>query len=181
MRFYSEIQKISLAKEAAIKAWRFAKKVVATTDYSDSNQRHRNKILIDHFVSKLGEEAAKEVLSQFSEVVGPDYNIYIAKEKSWEDDLFVNDVGVAVKTQLRRSALQYGLSWTFQSGEIRRDLILDRPEAWVIFVECDEQHPYEMYVYPPLQVKELVFGEPKLQHLKGHKKVVYADTLKLNF
>lgn len=157
----------------------FAKEVVATTDYSDSNQRSRNKIQVDHFISKLGEEAAKDVLSKFGDVVGPDYNIYQPEEKSWEDDLFVNGVAVAVKTQLRRSAVLYGLSWVFQSGETRKDVILDKPDAWVVFVECDDQHPYDMYVYPPLQVKELVFGEPKLQHLIGHKKVVYADTLQL--
>jgi len=35
-------------------------------------------------------------------------------------------------------------------------------------------------VYPLFQIKELVFGEPMLAKLKGHKKVVYANTLPLS-
>ncbi len=180
MKFYSEVQLVSLDKHVAIRAWQFARDVVVTTDYSDSNQQQVNKIRIDHFVSKLGEEAAREVFSKFAKVDGPDYQIYLPQEKSWEDDLFVDGVGIAVKTQLRRSAQRYGLSWTFQAGDQRRDSILHEPDAWVVFVECNDQQPYNMYVYPALQVKELVFDEPKLQHLKGHKKVVYADSLKFH-
>ncbi len=177
MKYYSEIQRVNLNKEFALKAWEFAKKVTTTTDYSDTNQIQLRKIELDHFVSKLGEEAVKIVLSNYGMVTGPDYTIYNSDKKSWDDDLFIDGSGVAVKTQMRSAALKYSLSWTFQSALSRKDLILNKPDAWVIFVECDDTSPYDMYVYPPKQIKELIFEEPKLQHLKGHKKVVYAKTL----
>jgi hypothetical protein len=180
LKYYTSIQKVTLDKEIALAAWAFAKKVTPTTNYSDSNQLELKKIRTDHFISKLGEEATKNVLMQFGTVRGPDYTIYPLDKKSWDDDLFFNDTGIAVKTQMRSAALKYSLSWTFQAGKFRKDLILERPDAWVIFVECDDTIPYDMYVYPPFQIKELTFEEPKLDHLKGHKKVVYAQTIKLD-
>lgn len=158
-------------------AWDFAGKVTETTNYSDSNQSLLKKIKDDHFVSKLGEEAAKIVLSEFGVVKGPDYMIYEAKQKSWDDDLFVNNIGFAIKTQRRTAAKKYSLSWTFQSGTMRKDSILQRPLAWVIFVEYDDTQPYNCHVYPPYQINNLIFDVPKLAHLRGHKKVVYAETL----
>lgn len=118
-----------------------------------------------------------KVLLQYADVKGPDYNIYSGKQKTWDDDLLVNTIGVAVKTQRRTNANKYTLSWTFQCSQQRRDVILDKPDAWVIFVEYDDMQPYNCYVYPPYQIKELKFDEPKLQHLKLSKKVIYAKDL----
>lgn len=176
MKFYSNIRQVNLGREAVLRAWDFATKVIATTDYSDSNQSLIKKIKDDHFVSKLGEEACKIVLSEFGNVKGPDYNIYPVKQKSWEADLFINDIGFAVKTQRNTAAKKYSLSWTFQAGEKRKDSILEEPEAWVMFVEYDDSQPYLCNVYQPYQIKDLNFEEPKLLHLKGHKKVVYAKS-----
>lgn len=155
----------------------FGALVCGTTNYTDSNQLSQSKITTDHFISKLGEEAAYIVLSNFAQPSLPDYTIYNGADKSWAHDLYIGDVGIAVKTQSRSSAKLYGLSWTFQYGPQRRDTILDDPDAWVIFVAYDDAVPYTCYVYPPYQIKELHFGEPKLQKLKGYKKVVYAATL----
>jgi len=150
-----------------------------TTDYSDSNQRIIKKIRDDHFVSKLGEEACKIVLSEFATIEGPDYKIYTVKQKSWRDDLIVNEVGIAVKTQRRTAAKKYSLSWTFQAGSMRKDAILEKPDAWVAFVEYDDEHPYNCYVYPLYQIKELLFEDPKLARLKKQKKMVYVASLRL--
>jgi len=150
-----------------------------TTDYSDSNQRIIKKIRDDHFVSKLGEEACKIVLSEFATIEGPDYKIYTVKQKSWRDDLIVNEVGIAVKTQRRTAAKKYSLSWTFQAGSMRKDAILEKPDAWVAFVEYDDEHPYNCYVYPLYQIKELLFEDPKLARLKKQKKKVYVASLRL--
>jgi hypothetical protein len=178
MKFYSEIKTVNLERTAVACAWDFAQKVVSTTDYSDSNQHIIKKIRDDHFVSKLGEEACKIVLSEFAEVQGPDYKIYTAKQKSWSDDLLVNGIGLAVKTQRRTAAKRYSLSWTFQAGTMRKDAILQKPEAWVAFIEYDDTHPYRCYVYPLYQIKELQFEEPKLMRLREQKKMVYATSLR---
>ena len=177
MKFYSSIRKVNLEKNIVRRAWDFAEKVTATTNYSDSNQSLFKKIKDDHFVSKLGEEAAKIILSEFGEVKGPDYGIYETKQKSWDDDIFVNEIGLAVKTQRRTAAKKYSLSWTFQCSKLRKDTILQKPDAWVVFVEYDDTSPYNCYVYPAYQIKNLFFAEPKLPHLKEHKKVVYAAML----
>jgi transposase len=177
MRFYDSIQLTNLDVDEVIRAKRFAEKVVSTTDYSDSNQSFREKIQMDHFISNLGEEAVRKVLQAYAKVEGPDYAIYEAKEKSWEADLLVNAMELAVKTQAQSSAIKYGRSWTFQDGMQRRDTILDKPKAWVVFVLFDDLQPYRFLVYPPFQICELTFGEPKLAQLKGAKKVVYAEGL----
>ena len=161
------------------KAKAFAKEVVLTINYSDSNQFDLDKIEEDHFISKIGEEAVRaRYVSLGRHVTGPDYTIYPLQEKSWDDDLIINGTGVAVKTQKRSSARTYGLSWVFQSSSQRTDRILLQKEKWIIFVECNDlDQSFDCIVYPPHQVKELVFCDPKLPHLKGRKKVVYAKDL----
>lgn len=168
-------QIIPIPKNLIVKATTFAEQVIPTINYRDSNQSNRKKIQNDHFVSKLGEEAVRLAFEQFGLIVkGPDYEIYQGKNKSWEEDLLVDDVALAVKTQKKSAALRYGLSWTFQSSGFRNDPILKTPHAWVCFVECDDTRNYECKVYPPMQIKDLTFRDPKLAHLKGKKQVVYA-------
>lgn len=170
---------VAVPRSLVRKASLFSRDVAVTTDYSDANQFSISKIQDDHFVSKLGEEAAKLVLEKYVPAKGPDYSIYNAGQKSWTDDLFIaGQHGLAVKTQRRTAAQKFGLSWTFQCSPSRKDVILDNPEAWVIFVEYNDLDPYHCNVFPPLQIKELSFGEPKLSRLKAHKKVVYADSFR---
>ena len=178
MKFYSQIIKVQVPEELIFKATKFAEAVVGTTNYSDSNQILKGKITNDHFISKVGEEAAKMVLEKYAIVYGPDYSIYAAKDKNWKEDLFIGELGIAVKTQKRSAAIKYSLSWTFQCGNFRTDPILNKPDAWIIFVEyndIDEGHYCN--VFPPFQIKELTFKAPVLEHLKDSKKVVYANTL----
>ncbi|MEM7595672.1 MAG: hypothetical protein AAF383_29920 [Cyanobacteria bacterium P01_A01_bin.83] len=87
----------------------------------------------------------------------------------------IDGVDLAVKTQLKSSVNRHGLSWMFQYGRYRKDTILDEPEAWVCFVQCNyRDRSYDCIIYPPLQIKNIVFSEPKLAKLKSEKKVVYA-------
>ena len=179
MNLYFAVQKVVLNDEALRKAKEFANAVTLTTDYRDASQNKYEKVCNDHLASKLGEEAAKMVLSRFATVEGPDYEIYHGNEKSWKADLLVNATPVAVKTQTTSAAMRYGLSWTFQNGIKRKDTLLLQPNAWVVFVEYDDTHlPYNTcFVLPPFQMKNLVLGTPKLDYLKDHKKVVYASSL----
>lgn len=179
MKFFSSVQKVILPEYTLITARNFSDAVTITTDYSDANQNLKTKVASDHFISKLGEEATKIVMNRYAKVVGPDYAVYTANQKSWQADLLVNEIPVAVKTQKTSAALRYGLSWTFQCGTYRKDTILMQPEAWVVFVEYDDLHPpyCTCYVLPPLQVKDLCFDKPKLPHLQNHKMVVYAHSL----
>ncbi|OWY21833.1 hypothetical protein C7N43_28655 [Sphingobacteriales bacterium UPWRP_1] len=162
------------------KARHFANQVIQTVDYTDSNQHNLQKISNDHFISKLGEEAVKTAFENLGHTVtGPDYSIYQAKQKSWEADLYINNYPLAVKTQPTSAAKKYGLSWTFQASGKRKDPVLKQPDAWVCFVACHDNNNehYHCTVYPPCQIKNLLFKPPRLQHLQGKKLVVYAADL----
>jgi hypothetical protein len=172
-------QIVHLPPEIVVRAQAFADAVTDTVNYRDSNQSVRQKIRDDHFVSKLGEEAVRLVFEARNCVVeGPDYSIYSVKQKSWEADLRVNALEVAVKTQRRSAANRYDLSWTFQDSPERRDPILSMPEAWVCLVVYEDLKPnYECVVYPLRKVKQLIFEPPRLSHLMGKKQAVYLETL----
>jgi hypothetical protein len=182
MLSFNRFVTVSISPEAIQRAKEFAAQVTPTVGipgrgYADTHQQDLEKIQHDHFVSKVGEEAVKAVFQQLGrQVQGPDYQIYAGKHKSWAADLWIDGVGLAVKTQTTTAAAKFGLSWTFQAGAYRYDPLLNQPEAWVCFVEFDEQNQ-SCVVCPPHQIQELAFAEPKLAKLQGSKKVVYATRL----
>ena len=177
MRFFENPYSVITPSSIIEKAKLFTDEVIGTVDYSDSQQSNKRKIWQDHFISKIGEEAVYQVFSQFTDnLTEPDYTIYFGKNKSWDADLKVNANDLAVKTQTKSSADKFGLSWTFQCGKQRKDTILDQPESWVCFVQCDDSNTqYNCIVYPPIQIEEIKFGKPKLLKLRGEKLVVYAE------
>ncbi|MDQ3550909.1 MAG: hypothetical protein M3413_05220, partial [Bacteroidota bacterium] len=61
-QFYGSIKKIYVQEILVQKARQFSDLVIPTIDYSDSEQHQISKIKEDHFISKLGEEAARLVL-----------------------------------------------------------------------------------------------------------------------
>lgn len=177
MKYFSEIQHIQLTRDIIEKCGQFANRVISTVDYSDSRQFNKSKVWQDKFIGKIGEEAVYQVFKRFTDnITKPDREIYVGRAKSWDADIKVDDVDLAIKTQSKSSSDRYGLSWMFQAGQRRRDSILDKPDAWVCFVLCDDtQKLYECTVHPAMQIKDLSFGEPKLKKLRGEKKVVYAE------
>lgn len=179
MATFREPQIVYLPAEAVERARTFAEAVTSTVNYRDSNQSVVEKIRDDHFVSKLGEEAVRLVFEKRDcTVVGPDYTIYTGKQKSWDADLKINDLEVAVKTQRRSAANRYDLSWTFQDSPKRRDPILDMPDAWVcLVVHEDLKEGHECVVYPLRKIKQLIFEAPRLSKLIGKKQAVYLETL----
>ena len=179
MPTFQEPQLIHLSLEAVERATAFASAVVSTVNYRDSDQIIKQKIQDDHFVSKLGEEAVRLVFEQRNcTIEGPDYEIYSGKRKSWDADLKINGLEVAVKTQRRSAAKRYGLSWTFQDSPERRDPILDMPDAWVCLVVFEDlKDGYECLVYPLRKIKQLIFEAPRLSRLVGKKQAVYLETL----
>jgi len=176
LAIFNKAVKVAITSTEIKRAKKFAEAVISTVNYSDSNQRNNAKIQDDHFVSKLGEEAVRILYEQANfQVKGPDYVIYEGKKKSWEEDLYIDDIGMAVKTQKRSSANHYGLSWTFQCSEKRRDPVLKDPLAWVCFVVFEDIGSQNCLVYPAKQIGALKFRPPKLKYLIGKKQVVYAE------
>ena len=156
----------------------YAKKVISTVNYADSKQYDNNKILFDHAVGKIGEECVKRLFEKNGiSVEGPDYNIYYGRKKSWDSDLYIDNIGIAVKTQNTKRSEKVGVSWTFQRGPARRDPILDKEDAIVVFVLFDHENKI-CRVYEPRQIKELEFWEPVVPKYRGYKAVVYEKYLK---
>jgi len=182
MATFKEPQVVHIPVEAVARASAFADAVTSTVNYQDSHQSIKQKIRDDHFVSKLGEEAVRFVFEQRDCIIGgPDYTVYSGKQKSWDADLSINDLEVAVKTQRRSAAKRYGLSWTFQDSPKRRDPILDMPNAWVCLVVYEDlKDGHEGLVYPLRKIKQLIFEAPRLSRLVGKKQAVYLETLQQN-
>lgn len=182
MSTFRSPQFVHIPPEMVTRAAAFADAVTSTVNYRDSNQNVKKKIRDDHFVSKVGEEAVRLVFeARKCQVEGPDYNVYAGKGKSWEADLKVNDLEVAVKTQRRSAANRYGLSWTFQDSPERRDPILDMPDAWVCLVVYEDlKDGYKCLVYPLRKIKQLIFEAPRLGKLVGKKQAVYLETLQMH-
>lgn len=150
-------------------AMSYARAVVDTVDYAARGQTDKDKAVHDHYIGKLGEIAAAFLLeTKGVQVSQPDFAIH--KDKSWDDDLYIDGVGIAVKTQDRELARRFGLSWTFHVN----DPILNEPDKIVYFVEYT---PELMYVYAGHKIRELTFKPPTLERLIPYKKVVYAADL----
>lgn len=161
--------KVILSDEDKNKSMSYAQAVMGTIDYRNRGQGNFKKIVQDHYVGKLGEIAVCKLLQSLGKTVTqPDFDIHT--KKSWDDDLFVDGEGVAVKTQNHESAKRYGLSWTFHVN----DPILEDPNKLVYFVEYT---PEEMHVYNGYKISELKFKPPVLERLVPYKKVVYAQDL----
>ena len=177
----------------------FARDVVSTVDYRDSNQFEISKIKSDHFISKVGEEVVRQLFERYCKVKSPDYYIYSAEDKSWSPDLVIVDVDIAVKTQMRFAARRYGPSWTFQSFEFRKDPIFSDSSARVVFVEYEDVHfthdcilPYcikLLITYTPLKIAvnsstsmpsdRLVFTNIKIVSGFGAKGANFVERTKL--
>src|ERR1044071_4915640 len=108
MSTFRKPQIVHLPGTAIARARAFAEAVTGTVNYRDSNQTQKKKIEDDHYVSKLGEAAVRQVFEiRDCLVEGPDYMIYDEKRKSWAADLKINALDVAVKTQRRSAAKRY--------------------------------------------------------------------------
>lgn len=185
MRIFNNPQKVNLTESQLQRAKKFAEDTMSNykDNYKDTNQTIIEKIRQDFFVNKLGEEAVSLLFNSLghevyniTETKGPNYTIY--PTGFWGNDLIINGEKLAVKTQSTSQAKIFSLSWTFQLSP-RKDPILENPNYWVIFVECDIKHRYAN-VYLPYQIKELKFTNPLKSQLRGKKLVVLASDLPCN-
>ncbi len=151
---------------------RYADAVVGTVNYADSNQSNKIKVRNDHFVGKVAEFCAHQLLKDDFAISSPDCEVFKGKDKSWESDL-KGKTSFAIKSQTVESYKKYGASLMFQDIKGgRRDPILDKPEDYVVWVLVSQHYGI---VVPPMKVKDLIMGEPKVFRLKGTKSVAYLE------
>jgi len=173
---------ITISDEQYEKCLQFSNKVVKTNSdcYARRNQTDLEKIVDDILVGKLAEVASEKILSargiEHSET---DLNIYSVGGKSFDADLYGwterKSWKFHVKCMKRENAERWGLSWTFQCA----DPIVSDPNDDEYIILC------EMVDYRTINIKTVVrantlyncWSEPKLNKLRGIKKVLYWETL----
>lgn len=188
--FNSDWISVSIDRAIIVKAQKFAEDVVKTIDYTDRKQPNREKVRFDYFIGKVGEEGVYAAFSQMGIQIysqdrntltltpGPDYAIYPKKRKTFGHSLFIkyNDkyIEISVHTQAISQAIKYGTGWTFQI----QDPILNNPEAWVVFVECDDTRTktYDCIIHQPYQIKDLEIVDAA-GYYKGIKKFIRKEDL----
>ena len=108
--------KYNFTAEDIQKAEEFSNKIDVNY-YSGRNQFDVQKKRLDQKVGKLGELAVYGVLKdKLTNITEPDFNIYEAKDKSWDFDIKADNVNLHVKSQLITQANLFGESWIFQYG-----------------------------------------------------------------
>ena len=154
----------------------FAEKVSITTNYSDCNQNNFDLKVYQHYIGKLGELAVYLYLKKTHNITKPDFNIYEIKNKSWDSDLKIDNKHLSIKTQDIKSAKRFELSWTFQYIKNGRKDYSIKNNIIVIPTLYDNYyyHDLRIIIFPSINIKNIKFGEPKKQNLKGKKIIMYA-------
>lgn len=149
----------------------FAEVVVSTNKdkYAKRNQYNVEVIQKQILEGKVAEWGVwLHFLSLDKELSEPDMNIYSKNKKSFDADLTFEDLKFHIKSQNFQSMQRYGRSWMFQ---VEDPLFRNAEDNdWCVFCLLKSRIVDIIIVE---QFNKLVFGEPKLDKLKGIKKVVY--------
>lgn len=178
-----DIQKTKRIEQNLLdKTYIFAANSVKTSIdfYATRGQSDLKKVTWDIRNGKLAEEISYSLLSQtFPNLSTPDYQIYQDKQKSWDADLKNDKVQIAVKSQDKKTAERFGLSWVFSKNDTN------------VFDKQDQQH-YACFVMLDLErslgvlkaivsiewlKKNNLFKPLRKQNLSS-KVAVYYDDLK---
>ena len=149
--------------------------------YKKRNQNNVEKIKQDIFNGKLAEFAVYYLYkdNENCEINIPDTEVYESFNKSFEADLFCKfkdrNFYIHVKSQHVSQAERFGKSWSFQ----KEDSLTTRPVAEDRICLCNILNGNTVEVIKPILAKKLVniYKDPKLDRLKGIKKVIYYQDL----
>lgn len=173
---------IKINDEQYAKCFQFSKKVVDTNldCYARRNQTDKEKIIDDILVGKLAEIASEKLLAargiEHSET---DLNIYSVGGKSFDPDLYGwtewKSWKFHVKCMKHENAERWGLSWSFQA----KDHIVSDPcdDEYIILCEMMDYHTIDIKTVVKANTLLNCWDDPKLNKLKGIKKVLYWDLL----
>ena len=198
------IKQINLSEPELNSARVFAAKSVSTHIDTYARRRQTDPRQIQHQIEigKLGEIAVSKALQLFYAepvkgleavepralvgVAAPDFEIYDARHKSFDPDLYIfvdgfGQIPIHVKSQDRQSAERFGTSWTFQYGMnvgSDKEIFSPNPNGYVAFVKIDNKTA-DICGIPLISTlhKYNMFRDPKLAKLRGIKTVIYNDDL----
>ena len=157
--------------------------------YARRNQFNIAKIAKDIRNGKIAEEYVYQNISPFyADLTAPDYQIYAAKNKSWDPDLKseATKLNLAVKSQDIESALAYGESWVFQFNnggnyDCDKGIFKEKnPNHYVAFVALNvakKTGSLRAVVKVDWLHQKHLFKEMKKKTLRGNKVAVYFEDL----
>lgn len=125
--------KIELGQDIYDKCKNFANKRIEGSSYlyAYRGESSKNKMIDDCVIGTLGEWAAYYYLKNKGiKVSEPDMNIYPARRKTFNADLFNKELRVHVKSQSDKSFKYYGASWLLQ----KKDRIVLTPDDDEFFI-----------------------------------------------
>lgn len=181
---------IKISKNDWAKCHEFAVAQLETSinHYKKRKQGNAAKITEDIITGKLGELAAYRFLrSKGIMCAAPDFNIYEARQKSFDADLNFEGKQFHCKSQSRMSAAKYGESWILQwggkgHGHIDKLFKNRSKNDYLVPMQVSET---EVIIYGIIPVDTLfkndLIKEPKLAWFADTKRAVYLnDIRKLN-
>lgn len=167
------MQKIIFTPEDVEKCTEFSNQV-DTSFYAKRNQWDADKRKADSKIGKFGELAVYYSLKEkYPTITYPDFNIYPARQKSWDYDLKHESFNLHVKTQETLQAAKFGESWIFQS-EDKHIFKIYTDKDYVAFVKVNLMKN-EAEVRAIVQINTL--HDNKLFELPVLEKLRYANKL----
>lgn len=175
----SVLSQWKITDSARVKCQDFADKCLdSVKDNYAKNRKQSNpeKLKFDMITGKLAELAVYDYLvrkSRFANISEPDFNIYAAKQKSFDADLFTEKWNFHVKSQHQSQSDKYGLSWIFQKS----DKLTHTPKLSDIICFCTVGDEF-VNVYSIRRAVDLIglYKPLKLAHLSS-KVAIYGEDL----
>lgn len=151
---------------------------VDTSFYANRKQFNDDKRKKDSIIGKIGEIVTYNTLvKNYPELTYPDFEIYSAKQKSWQHDLMATNLNLHVKSQDVNQGKKYGESWVFQKED--KHIFKEYTDHdYVSFVSVDLK-TRDCFVRAILPISMLheqnLFKPMKLLHLASKVAVYYED------
>jgi len=169
---------IKAKKRDVARCMKFAEAQYETSSgmYARRGQVDKDTIIRQIAHGKIAELLVYYHLKDSFEVDEPDFNIYTGKKKTYDADLTDGFLRFHVKAQDHESARKYGTSWVFTP----KDPLVTEPEAEdiLVLVLIKNDSVKIMGFLSALTAKEeALYADPKLKRLRGHKTVLYFETI----
>lgn len=179
-----KIRNVTISKEDTIEIKKFVEDSFQTNidKYKKRNQENISKIKNDIYIGKLAEYAVYYLYNERKGCIvkKPDIEVYEANKKSFNADLNYIKEGkkyeIHVKAQYIEQSKRFGKSWSFQ----KEDSLTTRPKTNEFIVFCSVLDNKTVEVIQPIRATKLkeFYSDPKLDKLKGIKKVIYFNDIK---
>ena len=166
---------VNISKRVYNKCVKFADKRVKGSKslYSYRGEKNLDKIREDIIIGTMGEWAVEAHLKSLGyDCSEPDMKIYNKRRKSFDADLYVDDIEVHVKSQGLKSSKRYGNSWLLQKS----DKIVTNPKNNQIFAfTCVEHKERLVDILGYCWCQDMKYGECKVPWYRDTKVAIYLQ------